>query len=109
MVSPSAEARHGADALSLAALKGLVDAGKILLRDAATSIGNGEARDLAAIANLETYAARYRGKFDGVGEQVDEDLPQPLFVGADMIGQGGGPLMDEGKTPWPAPAGGTCR
>ncbi len=66
---------------------------QILLGDAAACIGDGEGRDLAAVADIEGYAA-FVGKLDGIGEQVDENLAQPLLVGAHELRKGRRALMD---------------
>src|SRR5690606_33545929 len=60
--------------------EGLEDALEILAADALAGILDGELGDPAAVAHGQAETATL-GVFDGVGQQVDEDLTQALFVG----------------------------
>ena len=62
-----------------AALKRLEDALQVRLVDANTGVRHFELGDLAAIPDDEAGVA-YLGVLDGIGQQVDEDLPQALLV-----------------------------
>ena len=53
-----------------------------------------EFRDRAAVMHHELHAAGLR-ELDRVGQQVDQDLPQPLLVGIDHDRQHRRPLEDE--------------
>jgi hypothetical protein len=54
--------------------------------DADAGIADGDVRDLAAIADGDGDAARRR-VFDRIGDEIDQDLAQPLLVRLDLVGQ----------------------
>ncbi len=53
---------------------------QIIRLDARASVDDFELGDRAAIMHHELHAAA-GGELDRVGEQIDQDLPQPFFVG----------------------------
>ena len=88
--------RQRAHAFRLAALEGLVNPGEVAFGNAASGIGDGEGRDLIAIADIEAHRAAI-GELDGIRQQVDEDLAQALFIGAHVTRHHAGALMLEGQ------------
>ena len=70
------------------------DALKVGCLDSRAGIDHLELGDRAAIMNDELHAAGL-GELDGVRQQVDQDLAQPLFVGIDHDRQHRRPLEDE--------------
>ena len=62
--------------------------------DAGAGIDHLEFRDGAAVMHDELHAAGLR-EFDGIRQQIDQNLPQALFIGIDHDRQHGGPLEDE--------------
>src|SRR3546814_645853 len=63
-------------------LEGLYDRGHVLRRDADTTVRNLDVQEIMTIApGGDIDAATGRGKFDRVGEQIDDDLLQiPLIA-----------------------------
>ena len=73
------------------------DALLILRRDADARVGHGEPHPGLAIArrfelHVERHAAAF-GELHGVGEQIDQHLPQPQRVANEVVGHG---LVDVG-------------
>ena len=83
-------------ALRLPADERLVDMPQILRQDAVAGIVDDKARHLRPVADVKIDPPGI-GELDGVGQEVDEDLPQPLLVGAHMHRQFAGPRVAEGQ------------
>ena len=83
---PEAKTRRAVYRFTAAAAKGLEDALQILWRNAAARIGDAEGGDLRAVGNVQPDLALVR-ELDGIGQEIDEDLAQALFVGAHQRGQ----------------------
>ena len=77
-----------------AALEGGKDAFEIAGLNARAGVDHLEFGDRAAVMHDELYAAQLR-ELDRVRQQIDQNLPQPLFVGIDHDGQHGGTLENE--------------
>jgi hypothetical protein len=82
-----AEADPGALGRRSAALERQQDTHDIGRRDADAAVGHLEGRQLVAIVHLQRDLAVI-GELDRVGQEVDQHLPQPLGIGADIFGQG---------------------
>ena len=76
-----AEARHRIGHGLRAAIEGFEDALAIGRRDARAAIVDRKRRDLTAVGDPQPDMAARR-EFDGIGQEVDENLPEPLLVGA---------------------------
>ena len=77
-----------------AALERREDALEVGCLNAGAGVDHLELGDRAAIMHDELHAAGLR-ELDGVGQQVDQDLAQPLLVGIDHDRQHRRPLEDE--------------
>ena len=94
MVSPSPVPVCGCDTPSAPRSKGAKMRSRSPGLDAGAGIDHLVLGDGAAIVHHELHAAVLR-EFDGVGQQIDQDLAQPPFVGIDHDRQHRGPLEDE--------------
>jgi hypothetical protein len=81
-----------------AAHEGLEDALQVGGRNAGAAVADVEDGHLAPAFHLEGDAAAHR-ELDGVAQHVDQDLAQPLLVGAHHGGKFAGRLVIEGLKP----------
>jgi hypothetical protein len=76
-------APFAAIARALHPVEALEDAAEVLLGDAGTAVADGNLQPVAVGARFDPDPAPLGGELDGVVQEVDQDLRQPVAVGAD--------------------------